>query len=78
MLSLKTHRTAPSKPNPSSSPELRHAKTRKEIAAEYGIDARTLNKWLQRRQVALPSGNLCPSSQQLIYDTLGWPGAKLE
>lgn len=52
---------------------MQKAKTRQEIAAEYGIDPRTLQKWLQKHQVAIPTGAICPKDQERIYAALGQP-----
>lgn len=48
-------------------------KTRKQIASEFGIDARTFYRWCKKFDLDIPSGNICPRHQQLIYDTLGVP-----
>jgi len=49
------------------------AKTRTQIAAEYGICPRTLRRWLKREQVNVSSGLLCPKEQARIYQALGTP-----
>ncbi|GAB4421331.1 MAG: hypothetical protein OHK0039_35970 [Bacteroidia bacterium] len=49
------------------------AKTRTQIAAEYGISPRTLSRWLKRRDIRLSRGLLGPKEQALIYQVLGRP-----
>ena len=49
------------------------AKTRVEIAVEYGIHRKTLARWLEREKIILPPGLVNPKNQQLIYDTFGQP-----
>lgn len=53
------------------------AKTRAQIAAEYGVSPRTLSRWLKRRAVRLSRGLLCPKEQALIYQVLGRPRREL-
>jgi transposase-like protein len=48
-------------------------KTREAIAGEYGVCPRTFRRWLKRANVKLPSGNLTPKYQDLIYETFGFP-----
>ena len=48
-------------------------KTRTEIANEYGIDRKTLYRWLKNKNIVL-SGNLVnPKEQDLIYENFGIP-----
>ena len=49
------------------------AKTRVQIAAEYGVSPRTLSRWLKRRDIRLSRGLICPREQALIYQVLGRP-----
>ena len=51
----------------------RKAKTRAEIAEEYKISTKTLNKWLKNAGIQLPSGLICPANQMKIYELLGAP-----
>jgi hypothetical protein len=53
--------------------ERRRAKTRQEIAEEYGIDRKTLYRWLRRLNIELPKGLIFPSFQKVIYEELGTP-----
>lgn len=50
------------------------AKTRQEIAAEYGISPRTLTRWLQKYRIDIPSRDrLSPKVVALIYEVFGCP-----
>ncbi len=42
------------------------AKSRQEIAQEYGISARTLCRWLKKNQLFIPNGLISPKDQDLI------------
>lgn len=53
-------------------------KTRKQIALEYGISERTLRRYLKKLEIEIPSGNLTPKSQKIIYENLGYPKSLLE
>lgn len=54
------------------------AKTRKEIAMEYGISYKTLQKWLIYAEVNIPRGLITPKDQQMIYHKLGRPTKSLK
>ena len=49
------------------------AKTREQIAEEYNISTKTLNKWLKDAGIQLPSGLICPANQMKIYELIGEP-----
>lgn len=49
------------------------AKTRKELASEYGISSKTLTKWLKNAGVKLEKGLITPKDQMGIYDRFGVP-----
>lgn len=49
------------------------AKTRQEIAAIYGVDRKTLNRWLNNRQIILPAGLVSPKDQLRIFREFGFP-----
>lgn len=49
------------------------AKTRQEVAAEYGIDRKTLNKWFKMADLNIPNGLIKPCNVFKIYDTFGFP-----
>ena len=49
------------------------AKTRQQLAVEYGICTKTLNKWLKRTQLEVPRGLIPPKTQSKIYNKLGIP-----
>ena len=51
-------------------------KTRAQIAAEYGVSTRTLRRWLQRHEVPVSSGLLCPKDQARIHQALGKPARR--
>ncbi len=48
-------------------------KTRQEIADEYGISRRTLQRWLKKMNITLSKGLLTPSEQRQIYRKFGLP-----
>ena len=50
------------------------AKTRQQIADEYGICRKTFNKLLIRKNIRLEKGLIYPKDQLNIYDALGEPG----
>ena len=49
------------------------AKSRQQIALEYGVCTKTLNKWLKSAGINLPKGLVTPYYQQIIYDEFGVP-----
>lgn len=49
------------------------AKSRQEIAQEYGISTRTLSRWFQKNNLSIPKGLLSPKIQELIYQEYGKP-----
>jgi DNA invertase Pin-like site-specific DNA recombinase len=49
------------------------AKTREEVASEYGIEVRTLYRWLKKSGVELPQGLIKPNHLKIIYDSFGIP-----
>ena len=49
------------------------AKTRQQIAIEYGVCTRTLSKWLKHADLELPRGILNPFYINMIYTKLGPP-----
>jgi hypothetical protein len=49
------------------------AKTRQEIAFEYGIDRKTFNKWLKVSGLFIPPGIINPKQIRKIYKTFGSP-----
>ena len=49
------------------------AKTRQQIAQEFGICTKTLNKWLKQANLRIPKGLIQPRYQKLIYDKLSTP-----
>ena len=51
-------------------------KTKTTIAVEYGVDIRTLKKWLLDKGYILPKGLLCPNDLRIIYQLLGPPNIK--
>jgi hypothetical protein len=52
------------------------ARTRQEIAGEYGIDRKTFYQWLKRARLNVPGGLICPSLLEEIYNTFGNPHSK--
>lgn len=49
------------------------AKTRQQMADEFGIDRKTLYRWFKRNKISVDSGLLTPSEQARIYRTFGQP-----
>jgi len=49
------------------------AKTKTQMANEYGVCLKTFNRWLKRENILLPKGLICPKDQQVIYELLGCP-----
>jgi DNA invertase Pin-like site-specific DNA recombinase len=49
------------------------AKTRKEVAIEYGIEVRTLYRWLKKEDIRLSKGLIKPKHLKTIYETFGKP-----
>jgi hypothetical protein len=52
------------------------AKTKAEVAEEYGICEKTLNRRLKRKGIRLPKGLIYPDNLRLNYTVLGKPGNK--
>jgi predicted site-specific integrase-resolvase len=49
------------------------AKTRIEIAEEYGISRRTLQRWLKKEKIEVSKGLIKPEELNRIYDRFGKP-----
>ena len=49
------------------------AKTREQIANEYGIGRATFRKWLKEKGIELSNGLICPKEQEKIYEIFGMP-----
>lgn len=47
------------------------AKSRQEIAQEFGISAKTLSRWLLKENLEIPRGLISPKDQQVIYEKFG-------
>jgi len=54
-------------------PEFKRAKSKQQIADEYGICTKTLTKWLKSEKIQLKRGLINPKIQNLIYQKLGFP-----
>ena len=48
-------------------------KTRKEIAQEYGISPKTLQRWLVKHKIKIGTGLVIPKDQLRIYQKFGFP-----
>ncbi len=48
-------------------------KSKQNIADEYGICVRTLNKLLEENNIIVRKGNITPKEQKRIYEALGVP-----
>jgi hypothetical protein len=51
----------------------KYAKTKQQIAIEYGICTKTLNKWLKQESIKIHRGLINPKDQELIYEKFGFP-----
>jgi len=49
------------------------AKTRQEIAEEYGICRKTLSRRLKKAKIYIDSGLIFPNQLKVIYETFGVP-----
>lgn len=49
------------------------AKTRQQIANEYGISRKTLYNWLKKEHIVLRKRLVTPKEQFLIYKKFGHP-----
>jgi len=54
-------------------PEIRQAKSKQQIAEEFGICVKTLNKWLKEEKITLKRGLIKPKYQDIIYKKLSFP-----
>jgi phage antirepressor YoqD-like protein len=55
------------------SSEVKYAKSKQQIADEYGICTKTLNKWLIEERIILKRGLINPKKQNIIYRKFGVP-----
>jgi hypothetical protein len=58
--------------------EIQYAKSKQQIANEYGICTKTLNKWLIAEKIILKRGLINPKKQNIIYKKLGFPKNSLK
>ncbi|MCF8221503.1 MAG: DUF4248 domain-containing protein [Bacteroidales bacterium] len=49
------------------------AKTKSELALEYGVCIKTFNKWLKRHNIRNTGELYTPKEQKSIYKALGFP-----
>lgn len=49
------------------------AKTRQQIAEEFGVCTKTFNKWLRTNNINIGRGLITPKEQGIIYLILGFP-----
>lgn len=52
---------------------MQRAKTKQEIANEYGVHRNTFAKWLKEKDIQLSRKLITPKEQELIYETFGQP-----
>lgn len=52
------------------------AKSRQELAEEYGISPKTFSRWLKKENIEIVPGLLTIKEQELIYATFGRPLSK--
>lgn len=48
-------------------------RNRNELAKEYGISVRTLNRWFKRESLNIPNGIIIPKNLQIIFEKIGFP-----
>jgi transposase-like protein len=48
-------------------------KTRTEVAMEYGIDRKTLYRWLKKTNILISKGLITPGELEKIYTEFGDP-----
>jgi len=51
----------------------RRAKTRQEIAIEFGISTKTFSRWLKKEKINISNGLITPKDQEKIYEIFGHP-----
>ncbi len=49
------------------------AKTRYQIAEEYGVCTKTFSKWLIKNKINIGPGLITPKEQEIIHSKLGFP-----
>jgi transposase-like protein len=49
------------------------AKTRQQVADEYGVSVKTLYRWIICHKLSIEKGLLTPKEQQRIYKLFGKP-----
>lgn len=49
------------------------AKSRQQLAYEYGISISTFRRWLNGNNIKLTKGLVTPKEQKVIYDHFGQP-----
>lgn len=52
------------------------SKTRQQIANLYGVDRKTLYRWLKNAGIKLSNGLVTPKEQEMIFETFGYPQKK--
>jgi hypothetical protein len=52
------------------------AKSRKQIADEYGISTKTLSRWFKKENLKVSNGLLNPLEVDIIYRSFGHPNLK--
>lgn len=53
--------------------EHKYAKSKQQIANEYGICTKTLTKWFKEEKIHIKRGLISPKKQEIIYKKLGIP-----
>ncbi|MFO8234732.1 MAG: hypothetical protein R6U04_04920 [Bacteroidales bacterium] len=49
------------------------AKSKQDMAEEYGVSRKTFDKWLKKHNIKISRGLLTPKDQEIIYKKLGVP-----
>jgi hypothetical protein len=53
--------------------DVKYAKSKQQIANEYGICTKTLTKWFREEHISIKRGLINPKKQEIIYKKLGIP-----
>ena len=59
--------------NPLMESSTLRARSRNEVAEEYGISVKTLKRWFKKADLIIPSGLIDPLHLKIIYQAFGTP-----
>ncbi|WP_339878750.1 hypothetical protein [uncultured Algoriphagus sp.] len=49
------------------------AKSRQQIADEYGVSTKTLLRWIKKERIVISNGLVTPKEQSVLYEKFGNP-----